>query len=337
MSEIVFGFGTSHGPLLLTPPEEWDLRTEVDRRNPALAYRDRTCTFGELYELRKGENFAAQNTVDVRSERFARCQIQLDALSARIAEVDPDVMVIVGDDHHEWFFPENQPTFAIYHGDEVVNRALTETERQARIDNGGFYSMQVYHPSTDETYPCATGLAEHMIQQAVSQEFDVTTCGEQPTEAGMKRPLGHSYGFVYRRILNSKPIPIVPILVNTYFPPNQPPPRRCYDFGRALGRAIRSWDGDTRIAVAASGGVSHFVVDEDFDRRMLDALARRDTAALTNEPDIMFRSGTSETKNWIVVAGMLSEFDLEMELLDYVPCYRSEAGTGSGMAFATWQ
>ena len=51
----------------------------------------------------------------------------------------------------------------------------------------------------------------------------------------------------------------------------------------------------------------------------------------------MFRSGTSETKNWITVAGILAETELEMNLLDYVPSYRSEAGTGCGMAFASWE
>jgi hypothetical protein len=66
-------------------------------------------------------------------------------------------------------------------------------------------------------------------------------------------------------------------------------------------------------------------------------MQRRDYQVLIDEPDIHFRSGTSETKNWLVVAGILAETDLNMELLDYVACYRSEAGTGSGMAFATWQ
>jgi len=56
----------------------------------------------------------------------------------------------------------------------------------------------------------------------------------------------------------------------------------------------------------------------------------------TTEPNIQFRDGTSETKNWILSAGALSETGLEMELMDYVPCYRSEAGTGNAMAFATW-
>ena len=89
--------------------------------------------------------------------------------------------------------------------------------------------------------------------------------------------------------------------------------------------------------MVASGGVSHFVIDEAFDWRLLNAMKRRDYKALVEEPEIHFRSGTSETKNWLVVAGMLAETNLDMELLDYVPCYRSEAGTGSGMAFATWQ
>jgi hypothetical protein len=63
----------------------------------------------------------------------------------------------------------------------------------------------------------------------------------------------------------------------------------------------------------------------------------RDTKALLGEPNAMFQSGTSEIKNWITVAGILSETKLRMNLLDYVPCYRSDAGTGNAMAFATWE
>jgi 3-O-methylgallate 3,4-dioxygenase len=51
----------------------------------------------------------------------------------------------------------------------------------------------------------------------------------------------------------------------------------------------------------------------------------------------MFRSGTSETKNWITVAGILSDTNLQMKLIDYVPSCRSEGGTGCGMAFAIWE
>jgi seryl-tRNA synthetase len=47
-------------------------------------------------------------------------------------------------------------------------------------------------------------------------------------------------------------------------------------------------------------------------------------------------SGNSEIKNWITLAGVMADADLPMDLLDYVPCYRTEAGTGCGMAFARW-
>jgi OH-DDVA oxygenase len=337
MAEIVFGFGTSHGPLLATPSHEWDLRANVDRKNKALAFGAGTYDFQQLYELRKNEHFEQQNTMDVRFARHDRCQKQLDVLGERLKEINPDALVIVGDDHHEWFLNDIQPAFSIFHGKQVFNRALSKKEEEEKIANGGGYAMKIYYPQKDETYPCPTDLATHMVNQVVQDDFDVTALGEQPADSGTLRQLGHSYGFIYRRILNSKPIPLIPVLVNTYYPPNQPTPKRCIDFGRAMARAIKSWKGKERVAVVASGGVSHFVVDEDFDRRLLDAMKTRNYKVLAQEPDIHFRSGTSETKNWLVVAGMLAETNLNMELLDYVPCYRSEAGTGSGMAFAAWQ
>ena len=83
--------------------------------------------------------------------------------------------------------------------------------------------------------------------------------------------------------------------------------------------------------------MSHFVVNEAFDHAVLDAMLAGDAAAFTSLPENMFESGTSEIKNWIAVAGAMSETGLKMTLIDYVPCYRSEAGTGSGMAFAYWR
>ena len=337
MAEIVFGFGASHGPLLATPAHEWDLRANVDRKNKALAWGAETFDFPGLYERRKNDHFEKQNTIDVRTERHDRCQTQLDALGQRVAEVNPDALVIVGDDHHEWYMHDIQPAFSMFYGKELLNRALTKEEEADRIANGGAYAMKIYHPPQDEVYPCPSGLATHMVHSAVQSEFDVTAIGEQPSDNGVPRRLGHSYGFIYRRVLASKPIPLIPVMVNTYYPPNQPTPKRCLEFGRALGRAIKSWKGHERVAVVASGGLSHFVIDEAFDWRLINALKARDYGTLAQEPDIHFRSGTSEVKNWLVVAGMLAETDLNMELLDYVPCYRSEAGTGSGMGFVTWQ
>ena len=87
----------------------------------------------------------------------------------------------------------------------------------------------------------------------------------------------------------------------------------------------------------ASGGLSHFVIDESFDLDVINALERGDGEALSAIPEAMFQAGTSEIKNWIVAAGMMAESGLAMTMVDYVPCYRSEAGTGSGMGFAYWK
>ena len=339
MAKIVYGFGSSHGPLLSTVPEKWDLRAQADRKNPAHAYRGGTYTFDELKELRKDERLEREIEIDVRRARHERNQRALDRLSETLAGVDPDLIVLVGDDQHEWFHADNQPSFSVYCGDQVINTALDEKKR-ATIDPGLAISMAANHPPVDHTYPVPSELARAIIAQCIEDEFDVATSAEQPRDAkGAPVGIGHAVGFIYRRILRDRPVPVVPILLNTFWPPNQPTPKRCYQFGQAIGKAIKGWNGANagkRVAVCASGGISHFVVDEDFDNRMLKAIKERDTKTIFAEPNSMFRSGTSETKNWITVAGIMSQTDFEMNLLDYVPCYRSDAGTGNAMAFATW-
>ncbi len=339
MAQIVYGFGSSHGPLLSTAPEKWDLRAAADRKNPAHAYRGGTYTFDELKALRREERLEREIEIDVRRARHERNQRALDRLAETFAAVDPDILVVVGDDQHEWFHAENQPSFSIYCGDSVVNTALDEKER-ARIDPGLAIAMSANHPPEDHVYPVPSGLARAIVERCIEDEFDVATSAAQPRDGtGAPIGIGHAVGFIYRRILRDRPVPVVPILLNTFWPPNQPTPRRCYRFGQSIGRAIKDWNGANgaqRVAVCASGGISHFVIDEDFDGRMLQAIKARDTATLFAEPNSMFRSGTSETKNWITVAGIMSETDFAMDLIDYVPCYRSDAGTGNAMAFATW-
>ena len=56
-----------------------------------------------------------------------------------------------------------------------------------------------------------------------------------------------------------------------------------------------------------------------------------------SEPESSYQSGTSEIKNWIATMAALEGTGLEFDLVDYIPCYRSEAGTGNAMAFALWK
>lgn len=130
-------------------------------------------------------------------------------------------------------------------------------------------------------------------------------------------------------------VPIVPVVVNTYYPPNQPRPGRCFRLGRALRSAIESFPEDRRIGVLASGGLSHFTIDEALDRAVLEACRNADEQALSSLPLAKLNSGNSEIRNWIVAAGAAA--GLQMHWHEHVPLYRTAAGTGCAMAFAAWR
>jgi len=153
---------------------------------------------------------------------------------------------------------------------------------------------------------------------------------------GLGRPwgIGHAYAFLYQRLWPECTVPIVPIMLNTYYPPNQPTPRRSYALGAAVRRAIESWDGRARVAVLASGGLSHIIVDEALDREVLAGLEGHDPQRLAAVPRAKMKGGTSEILNWIALGGAVGP--MTMTLVDYVPGYRSLPSTGCGMAFAYW-
>lgn len=129
-------------------------------------------------------------------------------------------------------------------------------------------------------------------------------------------------------------VPIVPIAVNTYYPPNQPRPGRCLRVGQTIRAAIESWPGDARVGVIASGGLSHFTVNEALDRSVMDACRAGDGARLAAIPTAQLNSGNSEIRNWIVTAGAAEGLPTRWQ--EYEPFYRTPAGTGCAMAFAEW-
>jgi 3-O-methylgallate 3,4-dioxygenase len=137
------------------------------------------------------------------------------------------------------------------------------------------------------------------------------------------------------RLLGDTIVPIVPVFVNCYYPPNQPSPSRCYAFGHALRRAIESWPGELRVALIASGGLSHFVIDEALDRQLLRGITEKSSEPITSLPAAKLNSGSSEIRNWIALAAAMENAALAS--LEYVPCYRTPSGTGCGMAFAAWE
>ena len=87
--------------------------------------------------------------------------------------------------------------------------------------------------------------------------------------------------------------PIVPVLLNALYPPNQPTPAQCLAIGQAIARAVNAFPGNARVGVVASGGLSHFVVDEDLDQAVIQAVTRKDHAALAALPGVAHDTATA--------------------------------------------
>src|SRR5262249_33483361 len=143
------------------------------------------------------------------------------------------------------------------------------------------------------------------------------------------------YGYIFGRIMNGTHMPMVPIIINTLYPPNQPTPRRCYELGEAVKSAIEEFPEDLRVAVIGSGGLSHFLIDEELDRAFLQAVREKDAETLKGLPASRLQSGTGELRSWLGAVGAAQ--DLELEFVEYQPCYRSPAGSGMGMGFAVFK
>jgi hypothetical protein len=336
MARIVLGLATSHSPMLTTPWEKWDGRVAADRQNADLRFRGSTYNFDQLIELRRDENLGREVTPELWGARHLACQTAIAGLARKFEETAPDAVVIIGNDQHELFTEENFPAFSVYWGETIENRPRT-AEQTANLPPGVAIAERGHAPPEDAVYPGHPAFGRHIIESLMEAEFDVGQSVKIPKGSGYVNGVSHAFGFIYRRIMNDRVIPNVPINLNTFYPPNQPTVERCYKFGKALKLAIDSWDGDKTVAVIASGGLSHFVIDETVDRPVLDALKTNNPAGLIAIPEDHYQSGTSEIKNWIPLSAVMTDAGLDMTLLDYVPCYRSEAGTGNAMGFAYWE
>ena len=82
MADIVLGIGSSHGPLLSTPPEQWDLRAKADRENKKHWFRGKTYDYESLLKER-APGFADQVTVEVRRDRHAQCRRAMEVLTRK--------------------------------------------------------------------------------------------------------------------------------------------------------------------------------------------------------------------------------------------------------------
>ena len=210
----------------------------------------------------------------------------LETVRDRAVELDVQAVVMLSGEHFTNFFLENLPQIAIGLGEGHQG----PLEKWLKI------------PKT--IVPGDPALAGHLLNETVAAGF-------QPA-LSHKLKADHGFMTVYYELDHSMQLPMVPIILNCTTPPLMTL-RQSYDFGVALGAAIRSYDGLERIALVGGGGLSHFVgeprggdIDEDFDRWFLRQLESGDLDELLDLPNDELAeagNGTGEVRAWVAVAG----------------------------------
>jgi aromatic ring-opening dioxygenase catalytic subunit (LigB family) len=301
VADLVLAIGTSHGPTMESEPEKWLRMGERDMNDPRMAHMG----------LRDRSGYESQLAPELLQERKSAITAAVQQVRRRLHEADVDVLVVVSNPHT--IRPDDfHPVFGLY-----VGAGLPVPTKFAEPLGGASVS--------------SPELAVHLVDSLVCEGFDV---GLQK-EYGEGVEVQHSYSVMAQHYL-AVPTPLVPFTLSRYLP-NQATPDRCYDLGRALRRAIESWDTPQRVALVASGGLSHQLVDEELDRLVVEAMQDKDEQVLRTLPRDRLNQapGTPEILNWVVVAAAAES--MPMTLAAYLPCYRSAAGTGHGVAYAYWE
>jgi 3-O-methylgallate 3,4-dioxygenase len=331
MAKIVLGFGSSHTPMLLASDETLPRFLETDQKIKHRDKEGRPASYAELLE-KADPKMAAMTAPAELVARQNKVRAAGAQLSKTLNNSGLDALIVMSDDQDEAYLEDARPTFAIYYGDTILNSNEQHEQYRQRFPEWYVKNRQAFfEDGTPREYPVDSKLALHLIEFLMDHGFDPASSKRMREGEGE----GHGMAYVHRRLMDgSKPIPIVPVFLNTYFPPNQPRPRRCYELGQAARAAVESFPGEARVGIIASGGLSHFLVDEDFDRAILKACADKDAGFLQNLPRNKLNSGSSEILNWVGVAGACEHLDLNW--FEYVPGYRTPAGTGTGLSFAIW-
>jgi hypothetical protein len=329
MAELVAAFGSSHSVMLAATREDWIANfRKTDPRMPLFDKHGIRHSYEEL--LAQAPSSAAEMvTPDRLGKAYDRTFAAIAELKRQIADIELDALIVVGDDQHELFQDAMMPSLAIYYGETIRNAARPKPEP---TDWYELAQSKRFEPEADVDYPVHSALALYLIERLTEAEFDLCALREIPPD----QHEGHAYSYIHRTYLARRAIPIVPVFINTYYPPNPIAPKRCVALGRALQHAIAAWPRNLRVGIFASGGLSHFIVDEELDLAVLDAIRAGDIGTLAQLDARRLQAGSSEIRGWICTAAASAAAGLTIKWIDYIPAYRTPALTGIGLGFGRW-
>lgn len=229
-----------------------------------------------------------------------------------IAGEKPDVIFLVYNDHASAFDLKMIPTFAIGCG-----------EKFGIADEG-------WGPRPVPDVIGRPDLAWHVSQSVIQEDFDLTIINEMQVDHGLTVPLSLMFGQP-----DAWPVTVIPFAVNVVvYPP--PSGRRCFNLGKAIGRAVESFDEDLNVQIWGTGGMSHQLqgpraglINKEFDADFLDRLVS-DPDALANMPhvDYMREAGSEgiELVMWLIMRGALNDKVNERHRFYHVPASNTAVG-----------
>ena len=193
MAEITFAMGTSHAPITALPTQYWDRSKTGDTMMlDEIHYDGKVYSYDALLELRGSEHLTAGNAPDQRQKNFDRIQECLEILGTRVRESQPDVLVVIGDDHHEFFGTDMQPAFFIYTGEAVLNPGFDPDAFEG--EDALRHIRRAMRPRSDGRYPVQQDLATEIATSVSRERIDVTISNrafeDQPPETRGNRPFG---------------------------------------------------------------------------------------------------------------------------------------------------
>ena len=272
MARLVAAFGSSHSPMLAARAEDW---------NGGFLGRDRTRAHVDLDGNPCGYDALLANAPadaleriapDRLAQRHAEVQASIARLAGDIAAAKLDALIVVGDDQEELFDQSNMPAIGIYYGETIRNAgqgSIAGDDWMARA------RRRYLEPAAAAEHACHPVLARHLIEALQRDGFDISVMRGVPDgqirgpRVFLCAPVLHGG----RRGADRAGVP------ERLFPAEPA------DAGTLLRAWARRWRArsprsrrDQRVGIMASGGLSHFVVDEAFDRALLDALRRKDAA-----------------------------------------------------------
>jgi aromatic ring-opening dioxygenase catalytic subunit (LigB family) len=237
---------------------------------------------------------------DEKPEQLDQAGAGMRELGKVLDEAKPDVILFFGSDHVETFSVTCIPTFAIIAGSRAIAKFA-----------GKAYDLPVHREMAEDL----------LTKLVVEKNFDVAYSEDAE--------LGHAFAVPFEYVIGSRKIPVIPFFTNVYVPP-LPTPKRCAALGRAIADIVKGRR--ERVAVIASGGMSHFPgttkylsPEFDFDRWLLSQFEMGHTDALLNMTGTQLDEvGNTEMLNWATMLGAIGK--QEGELIDYIPTWHHGLG-----------